>query len=635
MKKFLKSFLVYFLIILFLEIIYKTQVIGVYIDTGLVYMTIFTVLYSLILACISCILPKKLSFPVMCSIISLITIIFIGEALFTYIIGSTFSIYSLNLAGQAFDFVNVIIKTIGEKIIVMILFLIPLVLFIIFHNKFIFKEKMSIAWKYIVLTIIFYILALCSLYLDKSDIYSAYNLYSNTHAPSIMVNKFGLLTEFRLDIERFIFGFEEKTIIENNDVKEEEETEETIEYNKLDLTFDNIDENTKNYFLNKSASNKNDYTGIFKDKNLIYILAEGFNSIAVDPTITPTLYKLVNSSFIFTNYYSPVFMSTTGGEFQFATSLIPTQKNLNDWKTGKTNFLYSVGNVFNSLGYNVHAFHDWTYSYYKRHITMPTLGYSNYVGCRNGLEKKMNCKIWPPSDIAMIDATVDDYINEEHFAVYYITVSGHAEYNFYGNNMAAKNKSLVQGLPYSEAIRAYLATQIELDRAIEKLLQKLEENNRLDDTVIVLSGDHYPYTLNVNQINEISSYERDSIFEVNRSNLILYNSTINNTQIDKLASSVDVLPTILNMFGIEYDSRLLMGTDIMSDHDSLVIFNDYSWISEKGRYSTRSSKFTPNDGIEVEDNYVSNINIEVKNRINISNNIVSNNYYEKILSINN
>ena len=91
-------------------------------------------------------------------------------------------------------------------------------------------------------------------------------------------------------------------------------------------------------------------------------------------------------------------------------------------------------------------------------------------------------------------------------------------------------------------------------------------------------------------------------------------------------------PTILNMFNIEYDSRLLIGRDIMSEHESLVVFNDFSWISEKGRYSTRTGKFTPNDGVEIEEDYVARINREVRNRINASNSIVSNNYYEKILA---
>lgn len=637
MKKFLKSTLIYFAAIFVLEVIFKTQVIGVFLNDGLFFTAIFSLLYASVLAFITSIVPEKANKTVMIIIMSIITVIFIGEALFTYIIGSTFSIYSINLAGQALDFTEVIIDSILERWLVILLFLIPLVLLIIFRKKIVYHEDVKTSWKKAIICILIYILAGVSLYLDKNDIYSAYNLYNNTHAPSIMVNKLGLLTEFRIDIERWALGFEEKAIVEEKKKTSEtenkpEKPEKKIKYNQLDLTFDGVDENTKSYLMNRDATNKNEYTGIFEGKNLIYILAEGFNEIAVDKELTPALYKLVNEGFVFTNYYSPVFMSTTGGEFQFTTSLIPTQKSLNEWKKNSAQFNYAVGNVFNSLGYYTHAFHDWTYTYYMRNVTMKTLGFDNYTGCRNGLEKKMNCKIWPPSDVEMIDATVNDYINEEHFAVYYVTVSGHAEYNFFGNNMAAKNKSLVKELEYSDGVKAYLATQIELDRALARLLQVLEENKKLDDTVIVLSGDHYPYTLSVDQMNERSNYTKDLVFEVNKSNLILYNSSTPSEKIDKLACSIDVLPTILNMFNIEYDSRLLIGRDIMSEHESLVVFNDFSWISEKGRYSTRTGKFTPNDGVEIEEDYVARMNREVRNRINASNSIVSNNYYEKILA---
>ena len=636
MKKLIQSTLVYFIAIFVLELIFKTQVIGVLFNNGLFFTALFSLLYASVIAFIVSVVPKKAGTAVMISLMSIITVIFIGEALFTYIIGSTFSVYSLNLAGQALDFSKIILNAIVERWLVMLMFLIPLVLLIIFRKKFVYHTNFKNGWKSIIVCIVLYILAGCSLFLDKKEVYSAYNLYNNTHAPSVMVNKLGLLTEFRIDIERFVLGFEEKAVMDNKPKEKPAAIpeEEVIEYNELDLTFDGVDENTKTFLMNKQVSAKNDYTGIFEGKNLIYILAEGFNEIAVDEELTPTFYKLVNEGFVFTNYYSPVFMSTTGGEFQFTTSLIPTQKNLNEWKKKTTNFSYGIGNVFNNLGYNTHAFHDWTYTYYKRNITMETLGFTNYLGCRNGLEKKMNCKIWPPSDIEMIDATISDYIDEEHFAVYYVTVSGHSEYNFFGNNMAAKNKNLVKDLEYSDPVKAYLSTQIELDRALEKLLAYLEDNNRLEDTVIVLSGDHYPYTLSVDQMNERSNYTKDLVFEVNKSNLVIYNSATPSKTIDKLACSVDVLPTILNMFNVEYDSRLLMGTDIMSDHDSLVIFNDFSWISDKGRYSTRTGKFTPNEGVEIEENYVSNMNREVRNRANISDSIVANNYYEKILGTN-
>src|SRR5699024_8448840 len=111
---------------------------------------------------------------------------------------------------------------------------------------------------------------------------------------------------------------------------------------------------------------------------------------------------------------------------------------------------------------------------------------------------------------------------------------------------------------------------IELDKMLEKLIEKLEESGELKDTVIALVGDHYPYTLSIDEMNEAATYEKDDTIEVNRSNFILWNSEMKEPIIiDKVGSQLDVLPTILNLFGIDYDSRLIVGKDILSDYEGL------------------------------------------------------------------
>lgn len=632
MKKFIKCFLFNFLSLFFLECVFKVSCFGVFFDTGLVFMSLFTILYAVFVSTITLFVPRKLSFPITLSIYILTAVLFIAEFVFMYIYNMAFSMYSLAMADQAFDFVDIIFRILKEQWFVTILFLLPTILYVVLRKRVMDHIEVKEIWKPSISFAILYFLVLFCLGLDREGVYSAKNLYHNTHVPTVMINKLGLATEFRLDLSRFLFGFESSIVIE--DVKEEDASEEEIVYNRLDLNFDfeTDDENIKSinsYFKSQNPTNQNEYTGIFKGKNLIYILGESFSTMAVDAELTPTLYKLVNDGLYFENYYAPMFMSTTGGEFQFSTGLIPNQQSLKEWRNGKVAFPYAVGNVFSDLDYTVKAFHNWKHTYYQRNKTMSTLGYNSFKACGNGLEKEMNCNIWPTSDVAMMEATVDEFINEENFAVHYITLSGHAEYNFFGNNMAMKNKKLVKDLEYSDAIKAYMATQIELDRALEYLIKRLEEKGILDDTVIVLSGDHYPYTLTVEQINEKSAYERDETFGVSHSSLAIYNTGLEKKTIEKLSCSIDLLPTILNMFGIEYDSRLLLGNDIMSDNKSLVVFSDNSWMSEKGRYDAKLSKFIPNDGIKVEEDYITRMNLEVQNRVNVSTKIVSTNYYKK------
>ena len=206
---------------------------------------------------------------------------------------------------------------------------------------------------------------------------------------------------------------------------------------------------------------------------------------------------------------------------------------------------FSLGNQFNLLGVESKAYHNHTYTYYERDQTHPNLGYI-YKGKGNGLV--LDSDVWPGSDLEMINHTVDEYINEEQFHVYYLTVSGHMNYTFTGNSMSYKNKALVKDLPYSSEARAYIACQIELDRAMEELIKRLNDAGVADKTVIALSSDHYPYGWEKERLDELAGHEIDPEFEIYRNHFILWNQGMdNNIVIDKPASSLDILPTLSNL----------------------------------------------------------------------------------------
>jgi phosphoglycerol transferase MdoB-like AlkP superfamily enzyme len=243
----------------------------------------------------------------------------------------------------------------------------------------------------------------------------------------------------------------------------------------------------------------------------------------------------------------------------------------------------------------------------------------------------MNCNQWPQSDYDMVNATIDDIISQDKFMAYYVSVSGHMTWTFGSNDMSRRNKDAVEDLNVSEEAKAYVAANIELDKALELVVNKLRDANKLDDTVIVVVADHYPYSMKLDTINELSTYERDLRFEVNRSTLILYNSKVEHQVIDKVSTQLDVLPTLYNLFNIKYDSRLIMGKDIFSNSEGIAYFTDRSWITSKGRYNASIGRFIPNDGVEVDNDYVKMINNEVSSRINLSKLIMENDYYRKVL----
>lgn len=644
MKKKHSTLILYLLFFIYFELVSKVLMFNKLPNLKFGYVVLFSIVASLLLYFISSLFKEKTQKVLNIIFIVLISTFYIFNYLYYSLFSVPFSISTLELASQAIDFYEIGINLIFTKIVDCLLMLIPFISYLIFRNKFDYTRKTRRnSLITIGLVIIFHISTLLTLNLDKKNLYSAYNLYYKVDSMNTSNDVLGILTTQRLSLKRNILGFEENIIIDNkdndsNDIPKEDNEENVVTYNELEIDFDNLIVNENNesikevytYLKTKDVTNQNDYTGIYKGKNLIFILAEGFNSIAVDENLTPTLYKLTHEGFNFTNYYSPVFLSTTGGEFQAMTSLIPTQEILGMWRKNNPYLPYAIGNAFTNIGYNAQSYHNWSYKYYSRHKTMPTLGFNNYTACGNGLQKSINCS-WLPSDIDLINASFDKYAESEPFVTYYISVSGHAPYNFTGgNSIAIKNKKLVQDLPYSDAVKAYLSTQIEFDRALETLIKKLEDKGILEDTVLVITGDHYPYTLKVDEINEISNYERDGIIEVNRSNLIIWNQGNENKTIDKVASQIDVLPTILNLFGIEYDSRLLLGNDIFSDAEGFAIFSDRSWVSDKGKYFANSG-FVANDNEKVDNNYIETMNNRVSNSFTLSKVIMENDLYRKIL----
>ena len=232
-----------------------------------------------------------------------------------------------------------------------------------------------------------------------------------------------------------------------------------------------------------------------------------------------------------------------------------------------------------------------------------------------------------------MEKTVPEFVNEDHFMVYYLTVSGHLNYNLEENAMCRRHWDAVKDLPYSEAVRCYLASQMELELAVSSLIQQLEEAGKLDDTVIVLSGDHYPYGLTDEQYSELLGHEVDPVFEIYKSSLILWNSQMETPQVvEKYCSSLDIMPTLSNLFGLSFDSRLVAGRDIFSDASDLVIFSNYSFITDVGCYDSTTDTFVNWDGSKPDQSYVSKQMAQVQNRVAYSAAILDHDYYRVVLN---
>ena len=526
MKNF-KTFVIFELILLYFELVFKFINFGFSFNLTFLYSILFITIISLFLTTICSLFKPKTNRILSFVLLGIIAVWFGIEIVFKQIFNTFFSLSVFTVADQATSFIGTAIQEVIKNFFYIILLLIPIILLIIFRKKIIFK-KVSVLISSIFLAVYIIGTIICLKFTNGE----ANELFYKVNNLDLNLDRFGVLVTTYLDFKKTVFGFEEDISIENPTIEENIVDNEQKEYgyNNLNYDFEKLynDTNDKNvktitqYVMNDKGTKKNEYTGLFEGKNLVFFMAESFNDIAVSEELTPTLYKLVNSGFVFENFYTPINLSTIGGEYQDITGLMANSSILSTWRKGTNYYPYGLGNVFKNLGYNVHAYHNNSYKFQDRNKYLKAVGFDNYLGRYNGLEKRMSFP-WPASDDDMIKVTIDDFIDsEEPFFTYYVTVSGHFGYEKSENSQARKNWDYVKDLPYSEATRGYLASQIELDKALATLIQKLEEKDKLKDTVIVLVADHYPYALSLSEINSVSKYEKDKVIEINRSNLIRF-----------------------------------------------------------------------------------------------------------------
>lgn len=392
------------------------------------------------------------------------------------------------------------------------------------------------------------------------------------------------------------------------------------------------------YMASQPPAMENEYTGLFKGKNLIFITAEAFNYSIIDPEMTPTLYRLSTEGINFTNFYEPLWSGcTSGGELANLSGLA---MNCEMGTYSKHKPFNTIGNLLMEEGYFSRAYHNNVYTFYDRHKTHTNLGYEQFIGMGNGMEAGVK-NSWPQSDLEMIDFTMPQFIDNQPFSIYYMTVSAHCRYNQLGNAQSKKNWTLVEDLPYSEGVKAYIACNLELEMALTSMIKQLEDAGIADDTVIVMAPDHYPYGLGTSWglkkdgLAELYGVEKYDLFQRDKNTLIIWSGCLEDLdlQIDAPVCSVDILPTLSNLFGVTYDSRMTIGRDVLGTEEAISLWPDYSWVTELGTYNASNHKFTPYEGAEIPEGYVERISAIVTNKVKFSRIIQTTNFFTELREV--
>lgn len=652
---------------------------------------VFSVSAGLLLGLIPSLLRGKAEKIVRVTLLFLLWLVFAAESVGYYILQTFYPVSALGTAAEnrLYDYIDVILITIRKNFLYLVMLLLPVLAGVLIPAKsseitvyqgkkktVVSERKYSTLFR--VLTAVLIVL-LVFVFHYTGILITRMNWGEGDMAPSrlynldeyfdIQVERLGLLTMLRLDVTHQLFpstvaapdisfipsddGLDGITDEPTEDVPEADPVDRSPQILDVDLTglMESGDSDVQwiaSYMNSVRPTKKNEYTGMFEGYNVIFLCLEAFSGAAIDPVLTPTLYKLSNECFVFNNFYTPLYYgSTNAGECQNLLGLYPKQGSpMSLEESGKlgTNCYFSLGPQLARKGYHNIGFHN-GWDMYGRAATMANLEYYDWYYLGNGMQAEFwgSDYRWPQRDTFMIENTTDMYMYDSvPFNAYYMTISGHTPYSW--GWIAQQYEAELSSYGWSESTKQYVATVMEVDRALEALLARLEEAGQLDRTLIVAVADHIPYTA-VESVGELMGKDmgtsEDAIYcneryldtEVYRNTLIMWTGSMEEKVIvDKVCTQVDILPTLLNLLGVDYDSRMLPGSDMLSEAAGLVIFYSKCWRSDNGFYNSYTQEFTLKDGLSFSDaaieKYVESMNSVVDCKRYLTPMILSTDFYD-------
>ena len=472
---------------------------------------------------------------------------------------------------------------------------------------------------------------------DKTEASSAYEIFLKPTNASLAIRNFGILGYGLLDIKEYFFPGDVTHTIEIDPDSIQSEAKITVQSaidndTWLGLIDEETDEelNTLNkYFISNEASTTNEYTGLLEGKNVIVIMVESGNDILLNEEYYPNIARLTKNGYTFINNYSPRNVCSTGNnEMSAMISLYSINNNCTANVYQDNTYFESIFNLFKDANYNTNSFHDHYDEYYARDIIHKNMGSDAYYNAVDlDLDFKYSYGSWASDEELMENYLkyLRDSDLSKPFMSFITTVTSHQPYNGSGYGKAYFDLFPEE---YPDELKYYMSKLKVVDNAIGILLEGLDSLNILDDTVIVLFGDHYPYAIEPDTLNLELDYDATIDSNADQVPLIIYNSELEEKEFLQYTSYINLTPTLANLFNLKFDSRLYMGLDALSrEYDSLVIFPDGSWKNANAYYNASTSKISYYTKNMYTDEEILAINSKVRLKLEMSSLAIRRNYF--------
>lgn len=616
------------------------------ISFGFFRILMFTTVSALIMAVLLSYLPEKLTRFILLSVVWFFSIYSLAQLGFKNYLGNYFS-WSIikgtvgGVAGYTGDFLRFLKPS-------YFLIIIPAVLLtLMISTKLFVVPKRKPRWQVwvatLILTVALHFVSVGSLYIfnNETSLHKAYTLYDSPVLSELALVEFGIGTFMWRDLTLVFRDFEHDIIFnpgpDGKPVDDKSRKTKTEVWESLvEVETDNRIKKIDDYLLSRPVTPKNDFSGVFEGKNLIYVMVEAMDLVAIDEKLTPTLYRLTQEGWYFDNYYAPNNSCATGeSEFMSMVSLVPSTTVCTPNSYYKNDFSPALMNLFKNAGYSTNSYHSYSDRFYPRSELHLNYGSSKFYN-DNDLAIKTLDSGWP-SDINLFEESLKLILKQEKpFMSFIITAAMHLPYDV-DSTLGTRYLNEVNAVypNYPIEIQRYISKAIDFDRAVELMIKTLDDAGELDDTVLIFFADHHPLRIE-------SSYFMDATQQVDRrkglnidlSPMFIYNPNLTPAVHKMPGSTMDLTPTIANLFDLEFDPRLYLGTDLFSNSKNVVIFPSGSWKTALGEYSATKGKFTAYDeDYTYNSEEIAQINQFVRNQFAVSEEIYKTDYFKHRLEI--
>lgn len=391
----------------------------------------------------------------------------------------------------------------------------------------------------------------------------------------------------------------------------------------IDEINDEINANKKLSSLVMSDVDDDNYYGILKGKNVIYVLMESIDSWLVTKDVMPTLYNLEQTGLNFTNRYSPSFGGgqTINSEFAMNTGLYAVENSKAIYNYDKNDFSASLANKLKENNYSAISIHTNTGSFYNRTYFHQALGYDKHYALADmGNINHKDYNYYNDSSLVKNDEVYNLIVREEPFFSFIISYSAHVPYDDTNDRCISNPYNLnVEGNKELSCIRNLAH---ETDEMLRILIERLKKDNLLDNTVLVLATDHYAYGYGDQaSIKKFKNTNNDYLLQ--RVPLVIWSPNLKHNNIDTLMDTADILPTLLYMMGIDYNENYYIGTNVFSsNHDNFVYFSSDTFYDGKTLYDSNTKN-------------INNANIDetiktIRKKIDLNNKFIISDYFKSV-----